>query len=183
MNNFSNKLITFLIKTGIFLISFPTFSFGLLMIFFGQTFSNPNVSNLVFFVVMGVGPTFLGGYAMLKFVFNSNLTLQSNSDKKPLLETVSENLDKNKITKKEVLHSTFYELLEIKGGKLTSLNFAMEVNKNGANISGKEANDFLIQKAKEFNHQFRVGENGEVFYDFEYLSLEELKKLDNNKDL
>ena len=53
----------------------------------------------------------------------------------------------------------------------------MKCGKRGLNITGKEANDFLTNKAKDFNHKYKVGPNGEIVYDFEYLSMEEAKSL------
>lgn len=184
MNKARNTLIIFLIKTLIFLISFPTFSFGTLMIFFGGFFGNPNFGNFIFLLVMGIGPTFLGGYAMLKFVFG-NINLPDNLDYNKQSQSISVLEHHSKIeanqkpkTKKEILHDTFYKLLELRGGKVTSLNLAMETAKMGVNINGKEANDFLREKATEFNHSFKLGQNGEVIYDFEYLSMHEIQELE-----
>lgn len=70
------------------------------------------------------------------------------------------------------LHKIFYELLESKNGYLTALNLAME-----SQVSGKIANEFLIQKAKEFNHQIIVDNDGGMAYKFEYLTQNEIENL------
>ena len=183
MNKLKNALVIFLIKVLIFSISFPTFSFGLLMIFFGDFLGNPTSANFFVFLIMGIGPSFLGGYSLLNFVFsNDNLLalIDKNQINKQSLILEYNQKVQNKTkpkNKKEVLYDTFYELLELRGGKVTSLNLAMEVAKEGIQITGKEANDFLTEKAKEFNHSFLLGENGEVIYDFEYLSNREIQEL------
>jgi hypothetical protein len=117
-----------------------------------------------------VGPAFLGGFVMKKIVFNGKDYL--------VFKEINQNLEnKNlktlqsapKTDKNSLIHQVFYELLEERHGKVTSLNLAMKCGKNGLNITGKEANDFLTNKAKDFNHKYKVGPNGEIVYDFEYL--------------
>jgi large subunit ribosomal protein L7/L12 len=66
---------------------------------------------------------------------------------------------KNK--RRERLQSIFYELLKQSKGQITALQFAME-----AKLTGTEAKQFLDGQAREFNANFDVNAEGEIFYFF-----------------
>ena len=59
------------------------------------------------------------------------------------------------------LQSIFYRLIQQGNGQITVLRFAME-----AQLPGKEAKQYLDEKAKEFQGTFEVTENGDVNYRF-----------------
>ena len=59
------------------------------------------------------------------------------------------------------LNATFYKMVQENNGKLTVLRFAME-----AQLPGKEAREYLDEKAREFQASFDVTENGDVTYLF-----------------
>lgn len=64
--------------------------------------------------------------------------------------------------KRDLIQSTFYRLLEETNGNITILRLAM-----AAEISGVEAEKFLTEKAKEFNANFEVTEEGGIIYQFD----------------
>jgi large subunit ribosomal protein L7/L12 len=66
---------------------------------------------------------------------------------------------KNK--RRDRLQSIFYELLKQSKGQITVLQLAME-----AKLSGTEARQFLNEQAREFNANFEVNDQGEIFYFF-----------------
>ncbi|MBD2125313.1 hypothetical protein NDI39_26695 [Microcoleus sp. ZQ-A2] len=66
---------------------------------------------------------------------------------------------KNK--RRDRLQSIFYGLLKKGKGQLTVLQFAME-----AKLTGTEARQFLDEQAREFNGNFEVNDQGEIFYFF-----------------
>ncbi|WP_041780199.1 hypothetical protein [Allocoleopsis franciscana] len=55
----------------------------------------------------------------------------------------------------------FYEFLKQSKGQITLLQFAME-----AKLTGTEARQFLEEQAREFNANFEVNDQGEIFYFF-----------------
>jgi hypothetical protein len=59
------------------------------------------------------------------------------------------------------LQSIFYRLIQQTNGQITVMHFAIE-----AQLPGKEAKQYLDQKAKEFQAAFEVTENGDVTYRF-----------------
>lgn len=59
------------------------------------------------------------------------------------------------------LNATFYKLVKENNGQLTVLRLAME-----AQLPGKEAKEYLDEKAKEFQASFDVTENGDIIYRF-----------------
>lgn len=59
------------------------------------------------------------------------------------------------------LQSIFYALLKQNKGQITALQFAMETK-----LTGTEARKFLDEQAREFNANFEVNNQGEIFYFF-----------------
>ncbi|HEY9608563.1 hypothetical protein [Allocoleopsis sp.] len=59
------------------------------------------------------------------------------------------------------LHSTFYRLLKEGNGQITIMRFAME-----AHLPAAAAQQYLDEKAKEFDADFGVSEAGGIFYYF-----------------
>ncbi len=55
----------------------------------------------------------------------------------------------------------FFRLLEHNGGELTLMRFAMETR-----LPAEEAREFLDEAAGQFNASFRVGDRGEIYYQF-----------------
>ena len=68
---------------------------------------------------------------------------------------------KSRAEKRDRLQETFYQLIEANGGKITVLRFA-----KAADLSGPEAKQYLEEKAKEFNANYEVSEQGDVSYRF-----------------
>lgn len=61
----------------------------------------------------------------------------------------------------EYLHAIFYRLLQKTNGNITVFRFAME-----AKLSAEAAQQYLDEKAKEFDADFSVDEEGGIFYCF-----------------
>ncbi len=59
------------------------------------------------------------------------------------------------------LQSIFYRLLKQGNGHITILQLAME-----AQLTGSEARQYLDEQAREFNANFEVNDEGEIFYQF-----------------
>lgn len=59
------------------------------------------------------------------------------------------------------LHSTFYRLLKEGNGQIAVMRFAME-----AQLSAVAAKQYLDEKAKQFDAEFGVSEEGGIFYYF-----------------
>ena len=121
-----NKIISFSIKFLVFSLSFPTFTFGMMMIFFGDWWVSFSLGQFAWLVLLGVGPAFLGGFVMKKIVFNGKDYL--------VFKEINQNLEnKNlktlqsapKTDKNSLIHQVFYELLEERHGKVTSLNLEL----------------------------------------------------------
>ncbi|WP_071190510.1 hypothetical protein [Trichormus sp. NMC-1] len=62
----------------------------------------------------------------------------------------------------EYLRSQFYQMLQQNQGKITLLSFAMQ-----SQLPATEARKYLDEKAKEFNANFQVTEEGAVSYHFD----------------
>ena len=102
---------------------------------------NTAVSGLIF----GVPTLTLGTWLAL------GLYRQSRQEKKALNQQVSDRLQ-----------SVFYEMLQENHGRVTVLGFAMQSQLPAAN-----ARQFLDEKAKEFNANFKVNEEGAISYHFD----------------
>ncbi|MBD6615855.1 hypothetical protein FNW02_08435 [Komarekiella sp. 'clone 1'] len=102
---------------------------------------NTAVGGLVF----GVPTLILGGWLAL------GLYSQSRQQKKALNQQASDRLQ-----------SVFYEMLEENNGRMTVLGFAMQ-----SQLPAADARQYLDKKAKEFNANFKVSEEGAVSYHFE----------------
>lgn len=63
--------------------------------------------------------------------------------------------------KQDRLQTAFYHILENNEGKITVLRFAKETD-----LSGTEAKQYLEAKAKEFNANYDVSEQGDITYRF-----------------
>ena len=68
----------------------------------------------------------------------------------------------NRQTKRDRLQSSFYQILKENNGDITVMRLAMATK-----VSGDEAQQFLTEKAREFNADFTVTENGSVVYKFD----------------
>ena len=96
-------------------------------------------------IMFGVPTTLLGGWLAL------GLYQQSRQDKKALIQQ-----------KNQLLQSQFYQILQANHGRITLLNFAMQ-----SQLPAAEAKEYLDQKAKEFNANFQVTEEGGISYQFD----------------
>ncbi|MBN3963194.1 hypothetical protein [Nostoc sp. NMS8] len=99
------------------------------------------VSGLIF----GVPTLTLGTWLAL------GLYRQSRQEKKALNQQVSDRLQ-----------SIFYEMLQENQGRVTVLGFAMQ-----SQLPAAHARQYLDEKAKEFNANFKVNEEGAVSYHFD----------------
>ncbi|MGF1936573.1 MAG: hypothetical protein RM347_019660 [Nostoc sp. ChiQUE02] len=102
---------------------------------------NTAVGGLIF----GVPTLTLGTWLAL------GLYRQSRQEKKAINQQVSDRLQ-----------SIFYEMLQENHGRVTVLGFAMQSQLPAAN-----ARQYLDEKAKEFNANFKVNEEGAVSYHFD----------------
>ncbi|NJN04973.1 MAG: hypothetical protein HC873_22170 [Leptolyngbyaceae cyanobacterium SL_1_1] len=59
------------------------------------------------------------------------------------------------------LRRTFFQLLDSNAGQISVLQFA-----KAANLPGQEARAYLDDRAKEFDTDFSVGEQGQFYYRF-----------------
>ena len=66
----------------------------------------------------------------------------------------------NSLTPSEV-QDTFFWLLENNDGEITLMRFAMETR-----LPAEDARKYLDEAATQFNASFRVGDRGEVYYQF-----------------
>lgn len=71
--------------------------------------------------------------------------------------------------KRDRLQSIFYHLLKKGNGHITILQLAME-----AKLTGTEAKHYLDEQAREFNADFNVSDEGDVFYHFNIGGLDAL---------
>ncbi|MEH1836024.1 MAG: hypothetical protein V7L29_29235 [Nostoc sp.] len=102
---------------------------------------NAAVGGLIF----GVPTLTLGTWLAL------GLYRQSRQEKKALNQQVSDRLQ-----------SIFYEMLQENHGRVTVLGFAMQ-----SQLPAAHARQYLDEKAKEFNANFRVNEEGAISYHFD----------------
>lgn len=79
------------------------------------------------------------------------LYVQSKNDKKALQQQLSDRLQ-----------STFYQMIIENQGRITVLGFAMQ-----SQLPATVARQYLDNKAKEFNANFKVSEEGSVSYHFD----------------
>ena len=103
--------------------------------------NNAAVGGLIF----GVPTLTLGIWLAL------GLYRQSRQEKKAINQQVSDRLQ-----------SIFYEMLQENHGRVTVLGFAMQ-----SQLPAAHARQYLDQKAKEFNANFKVNEEGAVSYHFD----------------
>ena len=109
---------------------------------------NPDYENndtIVGGIIFGVPSLILGGWLAL------GLYKQSRQDKKAITQQNHERLQ-----------SQFYQILQTNNGRITLLSFAMQ-----SQLPAAEAKEYLDQKAKEFNANFQVNEEGGVSYHFD----------------
>jgi hypothetical protein len=115
-----------------------------------QVFSAPNAvqnskDTIVGGIIFGVPSAILGSWLAL------GLYKQSQQEKKALKQENSEQLQ-----------AQFYQMLLQNQGRVTLLNFAMQ-----SQLPAAEAKQYLDKKAKEFNANFQVTEEGAVSYHFD----------------
>ncbi|WP_375477710.1 hypothetical protein [uncultured Nostoc sp.] len=96
-------------------------------------------------LIFGVPTLTLGTWLAL------GLYRQSRQEKKAINQQVSDRLQ-----------SIFYEMLQENHGRVTVLGFAMQ-----SQLPAAHARQYLDQKAKEFNANFKVNEEGAVSYHFD----------------
>ncbi|MFN6516311.1 MAG: hypothetical protein RMY29_017665 [Nostoc sp. CreGUA01] len=96
-------------------------------------------------LIFGVPSLTLGAWLAL------GLYRQSRQEKKALNQQRSDRLQ-----------SLFYEMLQENHGRVTVLGFAMQ-----SQLPPGDARQYLDQKAKEFNANFKVNEEGAVSYHFD----------------
>ncbi|MDZ7964495.1 MAG: hypothetical protein RM368_05910 [Nostoc sp. DedSLP03] len=103
--------------------------------------NNAAVGGLIF----GVPTLTLGTWLAL------GLYRQSRQEKKAINQQVSDRLQ-----------SIFYEMLQENHGRVTVLGFAIQ-----SQLPAAHARQYLDEKAKEFNANFKVNEEGAVSYHFD----------------
>ncbi len=96
-------------------------------------------------IVFGVPTLTLGTWLAL------GLYRQSRQEKKAINQQVSDRLQ-----------SIFYGMLQENHGRVTVLGFAMQ-----SQLPAAHARQYLDEKAKEFNANFKVNEEGAVSYHFD----------------
>ncbi|MEH2164837.1 MAG: hypothetical protein V7K38_28230 [Nostoc sp.] len=96
-------------------------------------------------LIFGVPSLTLGTWLAL------GLYRQSRQEKKALNQQCSDRLQ-----------SLFYEMLQENHGRVTVLGFAMQ-----SQLPAAHARQYLDEKAKEFNANFKVNEEGAVSYHFD----------------
>ncbi|BAZ13191.1 hypothetical protein NIES4071_50300 [Calothrix sp. NIES-4071] len=96
-------------------------------------------------IVFGVPSTVLGGWLAL------SLYRRNKQEKKALQQQTSERLQ-----------SIFYRMVQENQGRVTLLGFAMQSQLPPAN-----AKDYLDNRAREFNANFKISEEGSVSYHFD----------------
>jgi len=114
----------------------------------GTVWINPHVYDTDSFIggiVFGIPSTLLGGWLAL------DLYRQSKREQQALQQQ-----------KNQLLQSNFYQMLQEHQGKITVLGFAMQ-----SHLSAADARNYLDKKAKEFNANFQVNEEGAVSYHFD----------------
>ncbi len=96
-------------------------------------------------IIFGVPTLTLGGWLAL------SLYRQNRREKKVLKQRASENLQ-----------SLFYQMIQENKGRVTVLGFAMQ-----SELPAASAKEFLDARAKEFNANFKVSDDGGVSYHFD----------------
>ncbi|QFS48580.1 hypothetical protein [Nostoc sphaeroides] len=96
-------------------------------------------------LIFGIPTLTLGTWLAL------GLYRQSRQEKKALNQQVSDRLQ-----------SIFYEMLKENHGRITVLGFAMQ-----SQLPAAHARQYLDEKAKDFNANFKVNEEGAVSYHFD----------------
>jgi hypothetical protein len=95
--------------------------------------------------IFGVPCSVLGGWMAL------SLYRQSKQEKKALQQQTDQRLQ-----------SLFYQMVQENNGRITLLRFAIQ-----SQLPPNTAKDYLDYKAKEFNANFKISEEGSVSYHFE----------------
>ncbi|WP_016949929.1 hypothetical protein [Anabaena sp. PCC 7108] len=103
-------------------------------------------------IIFGVPTAILGVWLAL------GLYKQNQQDKKAINQQMHEYLR----CQEQAKLSKFYQMLQENQGKITLLNFAMQ-----SQLPATEARQYLDEKAKEFNANFQVTEEGAVSYHFD----------------
>lgn len=96
-------------------------------------------------LIFGIPSITVGGWLAL------SLYMQSRQDKKAL-----------RLEANEHLQSLFYQMIQENQGRITVLGFAMQ-----SKLPPVDARKYLDEKAKEFNANFKVNEEGSVSYHFD----------------
>ncbi|MEH2326142.1 MAG: hypothetical protein V7K32_21810 [Nostoc sp.] len=96
-------------------------------------------------LIFGIPSLTLGAWLVL------GLYCQSRQEKKALNQQVSDRLQ-----------SIFYKMLQENHGRVTVLGFAMQ-----SQLPAAHARQYLDEKAKDFNANFKVNEEGAVSYHFD----------------
>jgi len=96
-------------------------------------------------LVFGVPTLILGGWLSL------GLYRQSRQEKKAINQQMNDRLQ-----------SIFYQMLQENKGRMTLLSFAIK-----SELPAIAARQYLDKKAKEFNANFKVSEDGAISYHFE----------------
>jgi hypothetical protein len=144
---FSMSVTTILEKKSIEKTAFPPVNDNNITI----DFPNPNNAALassntdVAGIVFGIPSTILGGWLAL------SLHRRNKHEKKALQQQTNERLQ-----------SIFYRMVQENHGRITLLGFAMQSQLPPAN-----AKDYLDDRAKEFNANFKISEEGSVSYHFD----------------
>ncbi|MCM0591305.1 MAG: hypothetical protein HEQ35_20595 [Gloeotrichia echinulata IR180] len=96
-------------------------------------------------LIFGVPTLILGGWLSL------GLYRESQEEKRAINQQMNEHLQ-----------SLFYQMLQENKGRMTVVGFAMK-----SQLPAASARQYLDEKAKEFNANFKVSEEGSVSYHFE----------------
>ncbi|MBW4646385.1 MAG: hypothetical protein KME23_25905 [Goleter apudmare HA4340-LM2] len=96
-------------------------------------------------LIFGVPTLILGGWLSL------GLYRQSRQEKKAINQQVNDHLQ-----------SIFYQMLQDNKGRMTVAGFAIK-----SQLPALIAREYLDEKAKEFNANFKVSEEGAISYHFE----------------
>ncbi|TAE58646.1 MAG: hypothetical protein EAZ87_12610 [Nostocales cyanobacterium] len=103
-------------------------------------------------LMFGIPTALLGGWLVV------GMYQQKRRNTKALMQQEQENLR----FQEQTMLSQFYQMLQANNGKITLLGFAMQ-----SQLPAAEAKEFLDQKAKEFNANFQVNEEGSISYHFD----------------
>ncbi|MBD2418092.1 hypothetical protein H6G54_10305 [Anabaena cylindrica FACHB-243] len=103
-------------------------------------------------IMFGIPTAVLGGWLAL------GLYKQSKQNKKAINQQMNEHLR----SLEQAKLSQFYQMLQENQGRVTLLGFAMQ-----SQLPATEAKEYLDAKAKEFNANFQVNEEGGVSYHFD----------------